>query len=80
MSIDQQTHTKPLTARQEANQAERDALIENVTWLLDTGDTHIDNIARRTNKTPATLERQLLRYRRPDLVLRMQGRAPRPKA
>lgn len=49
-----------------------DELVEDVTWMLDGGETSVDAIARRVHTTPGSLERRLYRAGREDLVARLE--------
>jgi hypothetical protein len=53
---------------------DRRALLEDVQWLLDTGETHIECMANRLNVVPSALVRRLERLGRGDLVSRITGR------
>lgn len=51
---------------------QRRELVADVRFMLWTGETHIEAIARRVHATPRSLERRLQKWR-PDLLRRMHG-------
>lgn len=46
-------------------------LVEDVEWMLATGETHPEMVALRAGMTWATLSRALRRAQRPDLIARL---------
>ena len=56
-------------------QRRRDNIVEDVTWMLRTAETHVDNIARRLMPrwSPQHLVDALVQWGRADLVDRMTG-------
>lgn len=56
-------------------QRARRALVQNVRFLLWSGETHIEAIARRCDTNPRALVRRLGRAGRGDLVARMTGKS-----
>lgn len=54
--------------------AKRQALIEDVEWMVSTGETHAESVAFRLGTTPKVLVRKLERYGKHDLIAQIEGR------
>lgn len=75
MSIRVSTSTRDTRSMNIAQkQASRRALVQDVRFMLWTGETHIETIARRCNTNPRALVQRLTRAGRTDLIQRMTGR------
>jgi signal transduction histidine kinase len=46
--------------------------IEDVEWMISTGETHIEAVARRLETNPENVRRRLERHSRYDLTRRLQ--------
>lgn len=56
------------------SRADQEAFLEDVAFILDTGDTNIIRVAQRLGTTPWALTRRLYRLNHAHLTHRLDGR------